>query len=129
MYLPGKRVPQLVLPSALARVLWLEAKAHVNLMLTGAVEKIKWLFLSLTCPESHLLTYLFHKTKYGKSSPRKTELVQNRALARAGAQRRRKPVLNSPVLTQLCCITARGRVAQGGATVAFHPWCQALFAG
>lgn len=81
MYLPGKHVPQLVLPSALARVLWLGAKAHVNLMLTGAAEKIKWLFLSLTCPESHLLTYPFHKTKYGKSSPRKTELVQSRGAA------------------------------------------------
>lgn len=45
-------------------------------MLTGSAEKIKWLFLSLTCPESHLLTYPFHKTEYGKSSPRETKSVQ-----------------------------------------------------
>lgn len=62
-------------------VLWPIAKVHVNLMLTGLKEKIKWLFLSLTCPESHLLTYLFHKTEYGKSSPRKTKFIENRAAA------------------------------------------------
>lgn len=58
-------------------VLWPIAKVHVNLMLTGSTEKIKWLFLSLTCPESHLLTYPFHKTEYGKSSPRKTKFIRN----------------------------------------------------
>lgn len=59
-----------------ACVRWPSAKARVRLMLTGSAENIKWLFLSLTCPESHLLTYPFHKTEYGKSSPRKTKSVQ-----------------------------------------------------
>lgn len=59
------------------RVLWPVAKARVNLMLKGSTEMIKWLFLLLTCPESHSLTYPSHKTEYGKSSPRKTTFIQS----------------------------------------------------
>lgn len=65
-------------------VLWPIANAHANLMLTASMEEIKWLFLSLTCPESRLLTYPFRKTEYGKSSPRETECAQNRAGASPG---------------------------------------------
>lgn len=67
---------------------WPSARARVRLVLTGSAQKIKCLFLSLTCPESHLLTYPFRKTEYGKSSPRKTERVekeQRHPVRRAGA--------------------------------------------